>query len=301
MRLRRRRRSVALLAPARYWYATAWPLFNSHGPSTSDPNPLELIRRLQSGCRNVFIDLGANIGIHSRFLFEPQRYPSERHPKTGKELHPYAAIFDSEFGRDRDLNATCAVAFEPNPQHAARHEQLQAAYASVGWRHIHVPAGVSDRTGSIPFHDNGGYSKTGLKNFLSFATKRLDAGTAPSTVVPVLDFAHFLGLFRLLHPAPARVLLKMDIEGVEYAVLPEALRRGVLCKHVDTISLEFHSRYAPLQVSDVSLPSVERAERHEATIRELLEKAAHDPSCRLKRVLYVDDESHKMDGQPLPS
>ena len=55
-----------------------------------------------------FLDLGANIGMHSRFLFEADRYPSERHPSTGAELHQYAAVFDRQFGRDRNRSATCA-------------------------------------------------------------------------------------------------------------------------------------------------------------------------------------------------
>ena len=188
------------------------------------PDLRDLIQQLQDGCSNIFLDLGANIGMHSRFLFEADRYPSERHPSTGAELHQYAAVFDRQFGRDRNRSATCAVAFEPNPQHAARHRRLSAAYAKLGWRHIHVAAGISDRSGPIAFYANGGYAKTGAKNFLSFATTRLDKSSAPPTLVPAVDFAHLLSLLRALRPTP-RVLVKMDIEGLEFAVLPTVLPR----------------------------------------------------------------------------
>ena len=165
-------------------------------------DPREVIRQLQCGCRNIFIDLGANVGIHSRFLFEPHRYPRERHPKTGRDLHPYADIFDREFGRSRNLSATCAVAFEPNPGHSARHRELHAAYLNAGWRHLHVAAGVSDRNGSLTFYANGDYAKTGQKNYLSFAATRLATRNTPPMVLPTIDFAWFLGLFRQLRPAP---------------------------------------------------------------------------------------------------
>ena len=164
---------------------------------------------------------------------------------------------------------------------------------------MHVAAGVSDRSGSQSFHANGDYAKTGSKNFLSFATTRLDASSTPPIVVPTMDFARVLGLLRHVQPTP-RVLYKLDVEGLEYAVLPHALRHGALCAHVDALTVEFHARYAPLRVSDVSLPSVASAERREAALRAQLDAAARHPNCRLKRVLYVDDESHKMDGVPLP-
>jgi hypothetical protein len=32
--------------------------------------------RLGDGCLNILLDAGANIGIHSRFLFEPKKYPN---------------------------------------------------------------------------------------------------------------------------------------------------------------------------------------------------------------------------------
>ena len=53
------------------------------------------------GCWHVFIDAGANIGIHSRFLFEPEKFPNSK----------FSLIFDEYFGRDRDASTTCAVSF----------------------------------------------------------------------------------------------------------------------------------------------------------------------------------------------
>ena len=44
------------------------------------------------GCYHVFVDAGANIGIHTRFLFEPSKFPRSSFRK----------VFDKYFGADRD-------------------------------------------------------------------------------------------------------------------------------------------------------------------------------------------------------
>ena len=70
--------------------------------------------KLGDGCYHVFLEVGSNVGIHGRFLFEPQKYPN------AKEAH---GIFNEHFGpRDiRDNRNTCVFAFEPNPTHNVRH------------------------------------------------------------------------------------------------------------------------------------------------------------------------------------
>ena len=69
--------------------------------------------RMADGCRNVFIDTGANIGIHARILFEPHLYPKANYTWR---------VFDPVFGADRDRSKTCAFEIEPNPEHAKRHQ-----------------------------------------------------------------------------------------------------------------------------------------------------------------------------------
>lgn len=64
-------------------------------------------KRLGDGCFHVFLDVGANIGVHGRFLFEPKKYP---------EAVVARAIFDEEFGAERDNRDVCAFEFEPNPR-----------------------------------------------------------------------------------------------------------------------------------------------------------------------------------------
>jgi hypothetical protein len=61
---------------------------NICGSSTIPPNitPSSNLRTIRSssatttkladGCHHIFLDVGANIGVHSRFLFEPDKYPN---------------------------------------------------------------------------------------------------------------------------------------------------------------------------------------------------------------------------------
>ena len=67
--------------------------------------PVEVNRRskLGDGCYHVFLDVGSNIGIHGRFLFEPQKYPDSTSS---------VATFDREFGSPRDNR--CIVSLHSN-------------------------------------------------------------------------------------------------------------------------------------------------------------------------------------------
>lgn len=266
---------------------------------------LESVVRRLDGCYHVFLDLGANIGVHARFLFEPQKYQIKRNTS----FHPYLEVMDAVFGADRDLNSTCAVEFEPNPRHRSRHLALQEAYLSQGWRYIYAPFGVGNASGSIAFYRNaevGGWRKKawwGDRNEdWTFSTTRMTPSETP-IMVPVVDIGAFLqrvGMraLDLRHTgkqqsfAP-RVLVKMDIEGEEVRVLPHLLAapERILCKTVDALSIEFHSRLG----GAFSLNRLKDADLDEQMRRE-----TQDSSCRFKSYLHADDESFVHDGQPFP-
>ena len=61
------------------------------------------------GCRFVYLDVGTNIGVQIRKLFEPELYPNAK-------IHK---IFEQYFGdkKQRIRSGVCAVGFEPNPNH----------------------------------------------------------------------------------------------------------------------------------------------------------------------------------------
>ena len=46
-------------------------------------------------CKYIYVDMGANIGVHSRFLFEPEKYPPKIKRFHLKEMYE---LFDKHFG-----------------------------------------------------------------------------------------------------------------------------------------------------------------------------------------------------------
>ena len=63
------------------------------------------------GCYHVYLDVGSNVGVQVRKLFEPSLYPKA----------PFVTVFDKEFGPvEARKKSVCAVGFEPNPHHTKR-------------------------------------------------------------------------------------------------------------------------------------------------------------------------------------
>eukprot|EP01083_Nonionella_stella_P288810 982751_1 len=191
---------------------------------------------LGDGCNHVFIDAGANIGVHSRFLFEPQKYPNS---KTAQ------AIFERQFGPSRNNLDFCAFGFEPNPAHVARHKQLESEYKKVGWRYQFINAAISDDLGDAIFYHNDDEEKEEW-GFGDHITR----GEGIPVTVQTIRLSTWLQdeiLNRKLpetaygsYKAGAKVVMKMDIETLEYKVLPDLWFTGVLCETVDYLFMEVH-------------------------------------------------------------
>ena len=89
-----------------------------------------------SPCKYVYVDLGTNVGVQVRKLFEPHKYPDA----------PSVKVFEKYFGpATPERNAvTCVVGVEANPNHAAKLQQMEKCYNRMGWRtKIYVPRVVA--------------------------------------------------------------------------------------------------------------------------------------------------------------
>ena len=76
------------------------------------------------GCYHVYLDVGTNVGIQIRKLYEPEKYPDAK-------IH---RIFDEHFKR-KNVTSTghiCAIGCEPNPRHVPI---LQSKFEKV-WKSI---------------------------------------------------------------------------------------------------------------------------------------------------------------------
>jgi len=267
--------------------------------------------RLGDDCLLVYLDVGSNIGVHNRFLLEPELYPDAKDA---------VRLFNSAFGPPslRDNQDICAFGFEPNPAHKKRHLQLEEVYKKMGWRYHYIPAGVSDRVGNMTFF----HKSDGNNEEWGFSMVRLTPNDR-AEVVPIIHLTEWLQHHIVERKLPTtihgnysdpgtrergKVVMKMDAEGAEYAVLPNLLFSGVFCQSLDIVFGEAHPRVAHLFNRDSDQPDrqgeLKIGDRHDArqwfnTLAERVLKSMNPADCR-GRWLYLDDESYLHDGQPFP-
>ena len=66
------------------------------------------------GCTAAYVDVGTNIGVQIRKLFEPHKYRGSEGTR----------VFEQNFGPPPHCDV-CAIGMEPNPRHAARLRRLE--------------------------------------------------------------------------------------------------------------------------------------------------------------------------------
>ena len=247
---------------------------------------------LGDGCENLFLDVGSNIGIHARFLFEPELY---------RPRHVYDDVFDNEFGahRTHDREKICVLAFEPNPAHRQRHQDLETAYARQGWRYRAFYAAV--RGGSwesrghdkLVFYRNDGHANNDWG--FSVGTMHSEKARIEKIEVTTIDISQFV-IEHVANAAtrPKRVLMKMDIEGSEYAVLPHMLANNAF-RYIDAITAEFHHWSRGFQFIKGTLHISQVESIKFSNIFSYLLKAVYNTTFR-----SVDDESFLFDGKKFP-
>ena len=125
-------------------------------PRSIDTNASMKQKNFLDGCYHVYLDVGSNIGVQIRKLFEPEKYPNAH-------VH---SIFDKYFGPigerqkafSKERNIICAVGFEPNPNHAQYLKQIESEYNRCGWRvKFMTQSGVSDHNGNSRFYTDEAY------------------------------------------------------------------------------------------------------------------------------------------------
>ncbi|GFH48572.1 hypothetical protein CTEN210_05048 [Chaetoceros tenuissimus] len=256
-------------------------------------------KKLGDGCYHVFLDVGANIGVHGRFIYEPEKYPRIK-PKTRE-------IFYNHFGNaeTRDPRDICVFAFEPNPAHIKRHKDLEKAYKAYGIRYFPVAAGVSDIDGNLTFYHQG--DKDLENNEWGFSTTRFKDSTS-AVNVPVLRLRTWLEEHIDERQIPSRtfggeealklkplVVMKVDIEGSEFKVFPDLIGSGILCKNINYIFGEWHNH---TRGGYSSMIIYNEWDNHLIAVMNMF---VNVDGCKLEKFDYHDDECYHLDGMPLPS
>lgn len=260
---------------------------------------------LLDGCHNVYLDVGTNIGVSIRKLFEPEKYPNA-------SLH---SIFDANFGTlenrlrvfSENDKMLCAVGFEPNIDHSLFLKEIETAYHKCGWKiKIMTETAVSDHTGTATFYrrissnsDNhpinlGAGIHPPKINYFSdlYNQENTDKGYTIAKLLRLSDFVKTVVNTRRLpiwpRSTPPKVVMKMDIEGSEVEVVPDLIFSGAL-QYIDVMSVEWHG-FAELTVS--------RKEAH-GKLKDVLEKLSTFPIRRGENgnsfrfsVIEMDDETY---------
>eukprot|EP00756_Hemistasia_phaeocysticola_P064442 Hpha_TRINITY_DN779_c0_g1::TRINITY_DN779_c0_g1_i1::g.28891::m.28891 len=217
----------------------------------------EAIRRLvsASGCLSVYFDVGTNIGVQIRKVFEPHLYPKA----------PILRHFTKWLGAQDTLRRLCGVCvfgFEPNPRHRPRNTELQKRYLEAGAAVHMFEAAASIVDGQASFTVSatapGDTTDSNLDwggNTVGHVRKDKDDKTritpTENLTVRTLDLARIMSVVREAVDKEAKqqntsrgsVVMKMDIEGMEYAVLPHMVRSRILCEYIDFMYLEWHWRH----------------------------------------------------------
>ena len=172
--------------------------------------------RMGDGCWHVYLDVGSNIGVQVRKLFEPHLYPvlyiyeSWFHINRWKPLpktvpYPHA--------RHNNLTShICAFGWEPNPSHANWLYTLETVYNRQGWRikfFKETAVGVSDGEKST-FYLSQGNMGIASAVFPTFE-HRSEGGTQKAEIVS-FDLSRFILEELVYRELPSGALFETSME-----------------------------------------------------------------------------------------
>jgi hypothetical protein len=188
-----------------------------------------LEQNLLDGCQYVYIDLGTNIGVQIRKLYEPHLYPNSS----------VLPLFQEIFGNHS--NEVCSVGFEANPVHDRYLKEFENYCLQRNWRvKIFTSTAVSINEGNVTFYRDRNDENQWGTNIDARSLRTTENITVPS--VDIVSWFKTTVLNRKISPpnAPTRVMMKSGIEGHDSVVLANLILGGVYCsidliyaKHLD--------------------------------------------------------------------
>jgi FkbM family methyltransferase len=261
------------------------------------------------GCQHVFLDVGSNRGVHVRSIYEPDKYPlmSNFWSQALAKSKFYEMYMNISSGKHPASNV-CTFGFEANPDFTSRLHALEEAYQEKGLRARWFNLAVSDSAGNLTFYREplGEQLSGELASNSSTGSALAMRGMLPTTV-PTIDFYQFMqdNIVNRQIPdksVPATVVMKMDIEGAEFKVLPRLLQQGLMCKGhgIDAMTLEWHEGRDPVTYAwghdGISGPGV--GPKAIALHKQVSSQVG---GCQPTDILDIDDEIDAFDQLPLPN
>ena len=177
-------------------------------------------------CPATYLDLGSNIGNWIHALFSN----TSRNGDLNNVLGAYASRSSRE--------EVCAWGFEPNRAH---HERLHAIERRLHKRARRVHffhAAIASSNGAAAFWSDRTPSANEWGSSLLNYARTMEG--KPTATVATVNLTWLLMTHVAAH-GTRRVVMKMDVEGAEYTVLPGAVES--ICRTVDVLLIERHDRF----------------------------------------------------------
>eukprot|EP01083_Nonionella_stella_P037211 101446_1 len=228
-------------------------------------------------CEDLYIDLGSNIGVQTRKLFEPQHYPNAT----------VLRFFDLLYGNvSVRRTGVCSFGFEPNPRHHYRLNNIEKCYNSQGWKtkFYHNAVFVRDNENIIFYSDEDTeHEEWGAGISMNWDNQSRSENSKYN--VRTIDIARFIKDIVTKYNAK-HVFVKMDIEGAEWPVIPHLFHNGILCKkYIDGIAIEIHNQAKKEMKGNWTLESLRD---------DLLNRSPLD--CDPTDIIALDDETYLHDN-----
>ena len=258
------------------------------------------------GCYHVYLDVGSNIGIQVRKLFEPEKYPNAG----------VLSVYDKLFGNIKERRnenhdhgkRICAVGFEPNPAHTQYLKDVEEKYNKCGYKiKFMTETAVSYRDGYTTFYSDEAYG------MLEWGGSILPPGVNVNSKQPkdlkrnnitelrLSNYLKNVGKRKLpvsIDKAnPPKIVMKMDIEGSEIDVMPDIIFTGGL-QYINELMIEWHSRLEQLDERKKAHDEMHKVTVALSTYADLMKKQAGHFNFKL---LDLDDESYGTTTHDLPS
>jgi FkbM family methyltransferase len=225
-------------------------------------------------CEHIYLDIGTNIGVQIRKLFEPQKFPKAL-------ILPY---FESFYGpASQRSSRVCAIGMEPNPKWTTKLSKLQSDYQQKGYNVIiftETAANIHNKNLTFyttPFEkvENNEWGSS-----LIAWDKRMIATTAGS-----ISLSSLIQLiqYRKGKTENSVTFMKLDVEGAEFEILSDLIFSGSIC-FVKQITVEWHPTFRP----EISPPK-----DLTTTINWLIKRKNNCPS----ELIELDDESYHNFGR----
>jgi hypothetical protein len=247
---------------------------------------------IRSGvCKHLYIDMGSNIGVQMRKVYQPSGYP-------GAKVEP---TFSRFFGSNNNRKDVCTIGFEANLHHTSRLLELQYNYRNASYPCvIFTETAVSNKIGTVEFfldplakpekHEWGATAVACNERVKACPDAK---NRASALAIDMNQFLHnvyslWTSTSSYASTKDHKIVAKMDIEGSEFNVLPHMMLHGSIC-FIDFLIIEFH----PLDFHNLS--------PHDHVLGDIIKHlATKSESCKLE-ISTRDDETFANDNNvPYP-